>query len=37
MNEVVESCKAIYSHKPILDCNYSEKKRLQYFNRPKMH
>jgi len=37
MNETVETCKTIYSHKPIIDCKYSQSKRFQCSNRPKMH
>jgi len=37
MDEIVETCKTIYSHKPTIDCNYSQMKRLQCINRPKMY
>jgi len=37
MNEYVETCKTIYSHRLTLDYNYNQKKCLQCINRLKMH
>jgi len=30
MNENVEGCKTIYSHKTFLDCNYGQMKRFKF-------
>jgi len=28
MNEYVEACKIIYSHKHVINCNYNQRKQL---------
>jgi len=37
MNEFVEACKAIYSLKPDLDYNYTQRKRFSCSHLPKVH